>query len=234
MTAQSAHPDDPHYVTRSGWLRAAVLGGNDGIVSVASLIVGVAAATPDREAVLIAGVAGLVAGALSMAAGEFISVSSQADLEKADTERERQALEESPRAEFEELVGIYEARGLSHETACAVAKELTALNPLEAHLRDELGLSEEQAAQPILAAIASAATFSLAAAVPVLCAALAPLDAIIASVIGVSLLALAILGAAGAVAGGAPIMPAVARVVIWGALAMAITAAVGQLFGVSV
>ena len=234
MALPSAHPDDPHYVTRSGWLRAAVLGGNDGIVSVASLIVGVAAATPDREAVLIAGVAGLVAGALSMAAGEFISVSSQADLEKADTERERQALEESPRAEFEELVGIYKARGLSHETACAVAKELTALDPLEAHLRDELGLSEEQAAQPILAAIASAATFSAAAAVPVLCAALAPVDAIMASVIGVSLLALAILGAAGAIAGGAPIMPAVARVVIWGALAMAVTAAVGELFGVSV
>lgn len=234
MHEPTAHPDDPHYVNRAGWLRAAVLGGNDGIVSVASLIVGVAAATSDRDAVLIAGVAGLVAGALSMAAGEFISVSSQADLEKADTERERQALEESPRAEFEELVGIYKARGLSHETACAVAKELTALDPLEAHLRDELGLSEEQAAQPILAAIASAATFSLAAAVPVMCAALAPLDAIIASVIGVSLLALAILGAAGAIAGGAPIMPAVARVVIWGALAMAVTAAVGQLFGVSV
>lgn len=195
MDDPSAHLDDPHYINRAGWLRAAVLGGNDGIVSVASLIVGVAAATPDREAVLIAGVAGLVAGARSMAAGEYISVSSRADLEKADTEREREVLEISPGAEFEELVEIYKERGLKHETACSVAEELTAIDPLQAHLRDELGLSDERAAQPTLAAFASAATFSVAAAVPVLCAALAPQSAIIASVIGVSLLALAILGA---------------------------------------
>jgi len=234
MTNPSAHPDDPHFVTRSGWLRAAVLGGNDGIVSVASLIVGVAAATPNRDAVLIAGVAGLVAGALSMAAGEYISVSSQADLEKADTQRERQALEETPADEFDELVAIYEERGLSHETARAVASELTAIDPLQAHLRDELGLSENQAAQPILAAIASAATFSVAAAVPVLCAMVAPMPSLIVSVVAISLAALAVLGALGAKAGGAPLAPAVGRVVMWGALAMALTAAVGQWFGVSV
>ena len=233
MNDTSAHPDDPHFVNRAGWLRAAVLGGNDGIVSVASLVVGVAAASDGREAVVVAGVAGLVAGALSMAAGEYISVSSQADLEKADTERERRALEEEPRAEFEELVGIYEARGLSQETACAMARELTELDPLQAHLRDELGLSEEQAARPGLAAVASAATFSLAAAVPVVCALIAPLDWLIASVVAVSLAALAILGAAGASAGGAPLAPAIGRVLFWGALAMAVTAGVGQLFGVT-
>ncbi|MEM6585656.1 MAG: VIT family protein, partial [Pseudomonadota bacterium] len=233
MNDTSAHPDDPHFVNRAGWLRAAVLGGNDGIVSVASLVVGVAAASDGREAVVIAGIAGLVAGALSMAAGEYISVSSQADLEKADTERERRALEEEPRAEFEELVGIYKARGLSHETACAVARELTELDPLQAHLRDELGLSEEQSARPVLAAMASAATFSLAAAVPVICALIAPLESLIASVVAVSLVALALLGAAGARAGGAPIAPAVGRMLFWGALAMTVTAAVGQLFGVT-
>ena len=234
MTSPSAHPDDPHFINRAGWLRAAVLGANDGIVSVASLVVGVAAASTTREPVLLAGIAGLVAGALSMAAGEYISVSSQADLEKADTERERQAIEEEPGAEFEELVGIYKSRGLSHETACAVAKELTAIDPLQAHLRDELGLSEEQAARPILAAITSAITFSVAAAVPVVCAAIAPLPSLIVSVIAISLAALALLGALGAKAGGAPMLPAVGRVVLWGGLAMAVTAAVGQLFGVSV
>ncbi|MEE4201383.1 VIT1/CCC1 transporter family protein, partial [Erythrobacter sp.] len=158
MADPTSHPDDPHFVHRSGWLRAAVLGGNDGIVSVASLIVGVAAASPAREAVLIAGVAGLIAGAMSMAAGEYISVSSQADLEKADAAREARALRETPRAEFEELVGIYEERGLSHETACRVAQELTALDPLEAHLRDELGLTDTQSARPLLAALASGVT----------------------------------------------------------------------------
>ncbi|MEO0698605.1 MAG: VIT family protein [Pseudomonadota bacterium] len=233
MTSPSAHPDDPHFTQRSGWLRAAVLGGNDGIVSVASLIVGVASASSSREAVLIAGIAGLVAGALSMAAGEYISVSSQADLEKADTAREAQALSETPGAEFEELVGIYKARGLSHETACAVARELSAIDPLQAHLRDELGLTQEQSAQPILAALASGATFSVAAAVPLICAAVAPGGAIVTSVVAVSLLALAALGALGAKAGGAPLMPAIGRVLFWGALAMALTALVGQMFGVS-
>lgn len=234
MTEPSAHPDDPHFVNRSGWLRAAVLGGNDGVVSVSSLILGVAAASPARETVLLAGVAGLIAGALSMAAGEYISVSSQADLEKADTERERRALAEDPRDEFAELVGIYEARGLSPQTARAVAMELTAADPLKAHLRDELGLSEEQAARPLLAALASGATFSVAASLPVLTAALLPVQGIVPGVLVVSLLALALLGALGAHAGGAPIFPAVLRVVLWGALAMGMTALVGWLFGVSV
>jgi len=234
MTDPSAHPDDPHFVNRSGWLRAAVLGGNDGIVSVASLLLGVAAASPSREAVLLAGIAGLIAGALSMAAGEYISVSSQADLERADIQRERRALEEAPRDEFAELVAIYEARGLSHETARAVAGELSARDPLAAHLRDELGLSEEQAARPLLAASASGATFSLAASLPVLTAVLIPADQIVPGVVIVSLVALALLGALGARAGGAPMGPAVLRVVMWGALAMGLTAAVGWLFGVSV
>lgn len=234
MAEPTAHPDDPHFTGRAGWLRAAVLGGNDGIVSVASLIVGVASASPSREAVLIAGVAGLVAGALSMAAGEYISVSSQADLEKADTDRESRALKETPGAELAELIEIYKERGLSHETASAVARELTAIDPLQAHLRDELGLSEEQAAQPILAAAASAATFSAAAAIPVACAALVPMEHLITSVVSVSLIALGGLGALGAKAGGAPLAPAIARVLIWGAAAMALTALVGQLFGVEI
>jgi VIT1/CCC1 family predicted Fe2+/Mn2+ transporter len=234
MTSPTAHPDDPHFINRSGWLRAAVLGGNDGIVSVASLVIGVAAATPDRDAVLIAGVAGLIAGALSMAAGEYISVSSQADLEAADTKRERRALEEAPEAEFEELVGIYRQRGLSDETARAVARELTELDPLEAHLRDELGLTEEQAARPFLAALASGATFTAAASLPVVTAAILPVPHIVPGVVAISLLALALLGALGAKAGGAPMVPAIARVLLWGAFAMAMTALVGWLFGISV
>ncbi len=211
-----------------------MLGGNDGIVSVASLVLGVAAAAPERETVLLAGIAGLIAGALSMAAGEYISVSSQADLEKADTERERRALAEAPRDELAELVAIYEARGISHQTARAVAEELTAADPLKAHLRDELGLSEDHAARPLLAAAASGATFSIAASLPVLTAALLPTERIVPGVVIVSLLALAALGALGARAGGAPMRPAVQRVILWGALAMALTALVGWLFGVSV
>lgn len=233
MASHSAHPDDPHFTHRTGWLRAAVLGGNDGIVSVASLILGVAAASPSRDAVLIAGMAALIAGAMSMAAGEYISVSSQADLEKADTLREKRALEDAPGAEFEELVGIYKERGLSHDTACAVASELTALDPLAAHLRDELGLTETQAARPLQAALASGATFSTAAAVPLATAALAPPEMLSTGVAAVSIVALAILGALGAKAGGAPVFPAVIRVVGWGVFAMAVTSAVGALFGVS-
>jgi VIT1/CCC1 family predicted Fe2+/Mn2+ transporter len=230
----SAHPDDPHYVNRSGWLRAAVLGANDGIVSVSSLILGVAAATPEPGAVLVAGVAGLVAGAMSMAAGEYISVSSQADSEQADIRREREALAQTPEAEQEELVALYRERGLSPETAAQVARELTALDPLAAHVRDELGLSEAFAARPLQAALASCVTFSGAAAVPVVAAALAPASAIIPAVLIVSVLSLAILGALGAKAGAAPLVPATARVLGWGIFAMAITAAVGWLFGVSV
>ncbi|MBA4007570.1 MAG: hypothetical protein C0486_02170 [Erythrobacter sp.] len=233
-TANSAHPDDPHYVHRSGWLRAAVLGANDGIISVASLIIGVAAATPDTGPVLVAGVAALIAGAMSMAAGEYISVSSQADSEQADIAREQEALAATPADEEVELAAIYRARGLSEATAAAVARELTALDPLAAHVRDELGLSEHLAARPLQAAMASGLTFSAAAAVPLLAAWLAPQGAIMVTVVAVSVLALAVLGALGARAGAAPLVPATLRVVGWGVFAMAITAAVGRLFGVSV
>ena len=234
MEPDSAHPDDPHYVHRTGWLRAAVLGANDGIVSVSSLILGVAAATPDPQAILVAGVAGLVAGAMSMAAGEYISVSSQRDSEQADIAREKQALADTPEHELDELAALYEARGLSAETAAIVARELSAFDPLAAHVRDELGLSDHLAARPLQAALASGATFSVAAAVPVVAAYLAPTSAIVLSVLIVSVAALAILGALGARAGAAPVVPAVLRVVGWGIFAMAITAAVGWLFGVSV
>lgn len=234
MADSSAHPDDPHYVHRTGWLRAAVLGANDGIISVASLIIGVAAATPEAGPVLVAGVAALMAGAMSMAAGEYISVSSQADSEKADIAREQEALTSTPADEEAELAAIYRGRGLSEATAAAVARELTALDPLAAHVRDELGLSEHLAAQPLQAALASGVTFSAAAAVPLVAAWLAPAGAIMLTVVAVSVLALAVLGALGAKAGAAPLMPATLRVVGWGVFAMAMTAAVGRLFGVSV
>lgn len=234
MTPASAHPDDPHYVHRTGWLRAAVLGGNDGVISVSSLIIGVAAATPDPAAIMVAGVAALMAGAMSMAAGEYISVSSQSDSEQADIRREREALAQTPAAEEAELAAIYRSRGLSSETAAAVARELTALDPLAAHVRDELGLSENLAARPLQAALASGATFSAAAAVPLVAAWLAPPGSVIAVVVTVSILALGVLGALGAKAGAAPLLPAILRVVGWGVFAMATTAAVGRLFGVSV
>ncbi len=233
-TASSAHPDDPHYVHRTGWLRAAVLGANDGIISVASLIIGVAAATPEAGPVLVAGVAALMAGAMSMAAGEYISVSSQADSEKADIAREKEAIAATPADEEAELAAIYRARGLSETTAALVARELSAADPLAAHVRDELGLSEHLAARPLQAAMASGLTFSAAAAVPLIAAWLAPAGSIMAMVVGVSVLALAVLGALGAKAGAAPLVPATLRVVGWGVFAMATTAAVGRLFGVSV
>jgi VIT1/CCC1 family predicted Fe2+/Mn2+ transporter len=234
MARTSAHPDDPHYVHRTGWLRAAVLGANDGIVSVASLILGVAAATPEPGAILVAGVAGLVAGAMSMAAGEFISVSSQADSEQADIKREEQALVDTPEHEMEELAAIYQARGLTAETALTVARELSAKDPLGAHVRDELGLSDQLAAKPLQAALASGVTFSAAAAIPLLAAWLAPAGAVVIAVLVVSVVTLATLGALGAKAGGAPLVPATLRVVGWGIFAMAVTAAIGWLFGVSV
>lgn len=233
-TPASAHPDDPHYVHRSGWLRAAVLGANDGIISVASLIIGVAAATSEPGPIMVSGVAALIAGAISMAAGEYISVSSQADSERADIRREQQALAATPDDEEAELAAIYRARGLSAETAAAVAREFTALDPLAAHVREELGLSDHLAARPLQAAMASGATFSAAAAVPLLAAWLASPGAIIVTVVVVSILALALLGMIGAKAGAAPIVPATLRVVGWGVFAMATTAAVGSLFGVSV
>lgn len=237
MTAQpqpSAHMDDPHFMTRSNWLRAAVLGANDGIVSVSAIIVGVAAADPDPRAVAIAGVAGLAAGAMSMAAGEYVSVSSQSDTERADMAREAAALRADPDGEMAELAEIWEARGLTAETAAQVAQELHDHDALGAHMRDEIGVTEVSSANPLQAAGASGLTFSIAAAVPVAAALLAPAGTVIPVVLVVTLIALAVLGALGAWAGGAPKGPAVLRVVLWGAFAMAVTAGVGKLFGVAV
>ena len=233
MNNPSAHPDDPHYITRNGWLRAAVLGANDGIVSVSALVVGVAASGPDPRMILIAGVAGLVAGAMSMAAGEYVSVSSQSDTERADIKREEMALRDTPDAEFEELVEIYRSRGLSSETARTVAQELSEKDALAAHVREELGLSDIHSANPLQAAIASGLTFSVAAAIPVLAAFFAPSALIVPTVLVVTVAALAGLGALGAKAGGAPLLPATFRVVGWGVIAMAVTAGVGWLFGVA-
>jgi VIT1/CCC1 family predicted Fe2+/Mn2+ transporter len=233
MPEASAHSDDPHYVTRSGWLRAAVLGANDGIVSVSSLLVGVAAADPSKNVVMVAGIAGLAAGAMSMAAGEYVSVSSQADVERADIAREKEALENHPADELEELAEIYRERGLSNETAHQVAVELTQKDALAAHVRDELGLSDVNSANPIQAALASGATFSVAAAIPVLAAFIAPERQIIPFVLVATVFTLAALGALGAKAGTAPVLRATVRVVFWGILAMAVTYGIGWLFGVS-
>lgn len=229
MRAHS-HPET-HLVERIGWLRAAVLGANDGIVSTASLIVGVAAASASTSDVLVAGIAGLVAGAMSMAAGEYVSVSSQFDTEKADLERERQELASQPDFEREELAQIYMQRGLDQALARQVADQLMARDALGAHARDELGMSEVTSARPIQAAFTSAVTFAAGAALPLLAAVLMPHSMIVASVSVASLLFLALLGAIGARAGGAKIGKAVVRVTFWGAMAMAITAGIGTLFG---
>ena len=220
-----------HAVSRIGWLRAAVLGANDGIVSTASLIVGVAAASPDRPAIILAGVAGLVAGAMSMAAGEYVSVSSQLDTERADIARETLELAEQPEAERRELAGIYEQRGLDPALALQVADQLMAYDGLAAHARDELGISEFTTARPIQAALTSAATFSIGAALPLASAIFVPQAWIIPSVSVGALVFLALLGAFGARAGGAPVLRATARVVFWGAFALALTAGIGRLFG---
>lgn len=230
-THPEAHPDDPHYISRAGWLRAAVLGANDGIVSISSLVIGMAAAASDPHTVIVAGIAGLVAGAMSMAAGEYVSVSSQADIEHADIHREKRALHADPDIELEELIAIYESRGLAPDTARLVAVELTEHDALGAHLRDELGLSGIHEARPMLAAVASGVTFSLAGALPLLGAVLAPEGLMVVTVLVMTLLALALLGMVGAMAGGAPIARAVRRVVIWGVAAMAITALIGLLIG---
>lgn len=229
MRAHS-HPET-HLVERIGWLRAAVLGANDGIVSTASLIVGVAAASASTSDVLVAGIAGLVAGAMSMAAGEYVSVSSQFDTENADLERERQELASQPDFEREELAQIYMQRGLDQALARQVADQLMARDALGAHARDELGMSEVTSARPIQAAFTSAVTFAAGAALPLLAAVLMPHSMIVASVSVASLLFLALLGAIGARAGGAKIGKAVVRVTFWGAMAMAITAGIGTLFG---
>ncbi|TCD06935.1 VIT family protein [Erythrobacteraceae bacterium CFH 75059] len=223
-----------HAVQRIGWLRAAVLGANDGLVSTASLIVGVAAAGVGRGEILIAGLAGLVAGAMSMAAGEYVSVSSQADAEKADLERERGELAAMPEAELEELAGIYAARGLDHDLAMQVAQQLTARDALGAHARDELGITDVASARPVQAAFVSAATFSAGAALPVLVAAAVPAAVVLPAVALSALVGLGALGGLGAAAGGAAPLKAILRVVFWSAAAMAVTAGVGRVFGVAV
>lgn len=224
------HPE-LHHTHRVGWLRAAVLGANDGIVSTASLVIGVAAAEVGRTSVLTAGVAGLVAGAMSMAAGEYVSVCAQADTERADLERERRELEADGEREHTELAGIYVRRGLEPVLARKVAEQLMAHDALEAHARDELGISEALGARPVQAALSSAGTFALGAALPLAVFALAPMSAGTPAVAGTSLVFLATLGGTGAHFGGAPVARAAARVTFWGALAMALTAGVGALFG---
>ena len=233
MTRLHLHPES-HLVSRIGWLRAAVLGANDGIVSTASLIVGVAAATATSSDVLIAGIAGLVAGAMSMAAGEYVSVSSQSDTERADLARERAELASQPGFEREELAQIYVKRGLEPKLARKVADQLMAKDALGAHARDELGISEVTAARPVQAALASAATFSVGAAMPLLMVIVAPPSAIVPVVSFASLAFLALLGAVGARAGGAGVIKATLRVTFWGAIAMALTAGIGALVGTAV
>lgn len=228
--ARSTHLER-HRTERIGWLRAAVLGANDGIVSTASLIVGVAAANAGRGEILLTGVAGLVAGAMSMAAGEYVSVSSQADTEQADVARERDELATQPKFERQELAAIYVARGLTPELATQVATQLTAHDALGAHSRDELGVSTILAARPVQAGVTSAATFAVGAALPLITALVAPVSHVVPIVAGTSLLFLTALGAVSARAGGAPVLRASVRVAFWGALAMGITALVGRLFG---
>ena len=230
MSRLRTHPEN-HLVDRIGWLRAAVLGANDGIVSTASLIVGVAAAAATPGDILIAGVAGLVAGAMSMAAGEYVSVSSQSDTEQADLARERKELKDSPEFEREELAQIYVMRGLDHALALQVADQLMARDALGAHARDELGISQISTARPIQAALTSAATFAVGAAMPLAMVLVAPADRLVLIVSLASLGFLALLGAAGAKAGGADTTRATVRVTFWGALAMGLTAGIGALFG---
>jgi len=226
-------PKEPHHINRTGWLRAAVLGANDGILSTASLIVGIAAAKSSQNAVLVAGIAGLVAGAMSMAAGEYVSVSSQADTEKADIARERKELKENVKGEQKELASIYVDRGLDPLLAKQVAEQLMKRDALAAHTRDELGITANSSARPVQAALASAASFAVGAAMPLFAVLIAPQNILVPVVFTTALLFLVVLGALGAVAGGAPKLKAVIRVTFWGALAMGLTAAVGTLFGMS-
>ncbi len=225
---------ETHLVERIGWLRAAVLGANDGIVSTASLILGVAASGADRQAIIVAAMAGLVAGAMSMAAGEYVSVSSQADTEAADIAREQAELTSDPDSEQQELAEIYIGRGVDPETAKIVAAQMMAHDALASHTRDELHITATTTARPVLAAFASAGTFTAGAILPVLLAALLPIPLIVLGAAVGSILFLALLGALGAKAGGAPIAKPVLRVVFWGALAMLLTAGIGRLVGTAV
>jgi VIT1/CCC1 family predicted Fe2+/Mn2+ transporter len=230
MSRLRTHPER-HAISRIGWLRAAVLGANDGIVSTASLIVGVAAANAARSDILLAGAAGLVAGAMSMAAGEYVSVSSQSDAEQADITRERLELAANPASERDELAGIYQDRGLDAALAGQVADQLMAKDALSAHARDELHISDITAARPIQAALTSAATFAAGAFLPLFAVLVVPPAAIVWAVSIASLFFLALLGAVAAKTGGAPMTKAVIRVTFWGAIAMALTAAIGRIFG---
>lgn len=225
---------DNHYIHRSNWLRAAVLGANDGILSTASIAMGVATASNDRDTILLATLAGLVAGALSMAAGEYVSVSSQTDVEKADIEREKQELQEEPELELQLLAKIYEERGLKKETALKVAKELSEHDALAAHVRDELGINEISQAKPIQAALASGAAFTAGGLLPLLVAVLLPIKNIEYSIYGFAIFSLAILGALAAKTGGSSVAKAVLRITFWGTIAMGITALVGYVFGINV
>lgn len=233
MRAESdgTHHHEPHRSSRAGWLRAAVLGANDGLISTSSLVIGVAAAQAGREPVLIAGVAGLIAGALSMAAGEYVSVSSQADVERADLEQEKRALDANPEAERAELASIYVRRGLDPELAARVADQLSAHDALAAHARDEIGISEISQARPLQAALASAAAFSVGAAAPVLLVLFLPPAALVTTIALSTLVLLAVLGAIAARLGGASWVKGSARVAFWGAAAMALTGLIGRLFG---
>jgi vacuolar iron transporter family protein len=224
---------EKHRTHRTGWLRAAVLGANDGIVSTASLVLGVAAAGASSKSIVIAGVAGLVAGAMSMAAGEYVSVSSQADTERADLDRERKELAAHPKQEQKEMTAIYVGRGLDAGLASNVATQLMAHDALGAHARDELGISSISSARPVQAALASAVTFSVGAGLPLLIVIVMPISTLMWAVSGSSLMFLALLGSLAARAGGASVMTAAVRVTFWGALAMALTAGVGALFGVA-
>ena len=225
---------ETHLVARAGWLRAAVLGANDGIVSTASLVLGVSASGADRPALLVAGVAGLVAGAMSMAAGEYVSVSSQADTEAADLARERAELDANPEHELAELAATYVTRGVDADTAGTMARQMMSHDALGAHARDELNITDINAARPVVAALASASTFTIGAALPLALAAFLPMPLMAVGQGGGAMLFLALLGYVGARAGGAPPLRPVARVLFWGALAMGLTAGIGRLVGIAV
>jgi VIT1/CCC1 family predicted Fe2+/Mn2+ transporter len=224
---------EKHYVTRSGWLRAAILGANDGILSTASIIIGVAAASHNTESYILAGVAGLTAGALAMAAGEYVSVSSQADIEKSDLEREKRELEDIPEIELRELAKIYEGRGLDDDLAMQVAVQLTEHNALEAHARDELGINEITEAKPLQAALASGVAFVLGGSFPLVVAYLAPIKNMVYTQYWASMLFLISLGVVAAKAGGSSIRKAVVRITFWGTIAMGATAIIGHFFGIN-
>ena len=226
--------DEKHYINRSGWLRASILGANDGILSTASIVVGVAAATDVRESIVLAGIAGLTAGALSMAAGEYVSVSSQTDLEKSDLERERIELRDFPEEELIELAEIYEERGLEKDLALKVAEQLSSHDALEAHARDELGINDMTQAKPLQAALASGAAFIFGGILPVIAALFVPLNQMILLQYLLAMVFLVVLGTFAAKAGGSSVKKAILRITFWGTVAMGITAYIGHLFGVNI